>query len=67
VAKSFSPEILGELGMVEDCTDMFHELAVEGFGYAIVLGCVVGGEVTHGAFLLKELGELVASELTATI
>jgi hypothetical protein len=67
VAKSFGPEILWELRMMEDRVDMFHKSPVEGFGNAVVLGCVVGGEVTHGAFLLKELGEFVAGELTATI
>ena len=39
----------------------------EGFSYAIVLRCIMGGEAALSAFLLKEFGEVVAGEFTATI
>jgi hypothetical protein len=53
--------------VVEHGTDAFKNASIERFCNTVVLRGVVGGKSTLSAFLLKELSELVAGVLTATI
>ena len=53
--------------MVKYSASALKKTVVQGFSYAVVLRCIVGGEVALSAFLLKEFGEVVAGEFTTTI
>ena len=53
--------------MVKYSASALKKMAVQGFSYAVVLRCIMGGEAALSAFLLKEFGEVVAGEFTATI
>ena len=53
--------------MVKYSAGALEEAAVQRFSYAVVLRCVMGGEMALSAFLLKEFGEVMAGEFTAMI
>jgi hypothetical protein len=61
------PEVFGKFRMLKDSADVLYKLVVKRLGYTIVLGCVMHvmcGEVSNGAFLLKEFGEFMTGVLT---
>ncbi len=65
--KCLAPERLGEARVMEDSTHTLNEPVIKGFSDAIVLRGVMCGETMLRALLLKECGEFIASELTASV
>jgi hypothetical protein len=57
----FAPQVLGQLGLVQESPDMLYKVAVERFHNSIMLQSVVRGEPPLSALFVQKFGELGAA------
>ncbi len=66
-SRCLCPEELRQARLNEKGPDTLHNAMIEGLGHAVVLRCVMSGELAFSALLLEEFGECVASILPAAV
>jgi hypothetical protein len=63
----FAPQVLGQLGLVQESPDTLYKAAVERFHDSVMLRHVMRGEPLLGALFVQKFGELGASVFATAV